>query len=571
MFHRSTVTSALLCLPIILQAAVINIPDDTATIQGGIDMAQMGDTVLVQPGTWEELLDFQGSGITVASLWLTTGDENYIETTTIDASENGSVVSFLSGETEAAVLCGFTVSGGRGAGTSPDYQGGGITCRDGSSPSLHHLHIQGNNTIGEDGHGGGLLCSNAANPHLEQITFSFNDAHRGGAIAVIDASPRFQDVTIDTNSAYCGAGFYCTGSASPTLVDVTISNNQATGDAGGGVCCENQASPLFQNVTITGNLSDWNGGGIAILDLAEPLLTDVMVVDNSAAHAGGGVYCQNGQAVLAGCEVNGNRAFLGAGVYGRDLAGLQLDRVLLSDNQSNVDGGAVYCDNATLMLQNVTMAENSADWFGGAVYLRGATELELSNCIVWGNSIPQVYSPEFGASSNLICGCSDLEGGENSIETSDNCTVNWLEHNLASDPQFCDAANEDFRLQLSSPCRTEVCSFMGFTGETCDGEQVPSVRAPPGSGSPGAIVLTRNYPNPFNPTTTIEFRLACPQEISLSVYNVMGQSVGVPVKGRYNAGVHQVQFDGSKLTSGVYLCRLLAGRQLSTRKMILLK
>jgi len=147
--YRSAATLFLLLLPLVSHAAVINIPEDAATIQGGMDAAQEGDTVLVQPGNWAELLDFQGSVITVASLWLTTGDENYIETTVIDGSDNGTVVSFLNGETGATVLCGFTITGGRGTGISPDYLGGGITCRDGASPSLHHLHVQGNTLSGK--------------------------------------------------------------------------------------------------------------------------------------------------------------------------------------------------------------------------------------------------------------------------------------------------------------------------------------------------------------------------------------------------------------------------------------
>jgi predicted GH43/DUF377 family glycosyl hydrolase len=88
---------------------------------------------------------------------------------------------------------------------------------------------------------------------------------------------------------------------------------------------------------------------------------------------------------------------------------------------------------------------------------------------------------------------------------------------------------------------------------------------------PGGIELHQNYPNPFNPTTQIEFTISHSQEVQLSVYNIMGQHIEVLAGGCYSAGVHQVQFDGSKLTNGVYVCRLVAGEQVNTVKMLLVK
>ena len=78
-------------------------------------------------------------------------------------------------------------------------------------------------------------------------------------------------------------------------------------------------------------------------------------------------------------------------------------------------------------------------------------------------------------------------------------------------------------------------------------------------------------PNPFNPITTIEFTLPEPQEIQLTVYNIAGQRVTTLVTGPQAAGLHQVSFDGSLQTSGVYLYRLVAGNQVETRKMVLVK
>ncbi|MCH8487621.1 MAG: T9SS type A sorting domain-containing protein [Candidatus Cyclonatronum sp.] len=112
-----------------------------------------------------------------------------------------------------------------------------------------------------------------------------------------------------------------------------------------------------------------------------------------------------------------------------------------------------------------------------------------------------------------------------------------------------------------------------FTGErfilTIDPEMPTS--APIGSELPRVVSLSQNYPNPFNPTTLIRFELPASEEVRLEVYNVQGQRVAVLVNGTVQAGVHNVSFDASTLSSGVYLYRLQAGNQVLTRKMTLIK
>ncbi|AXJ00409.1 Por secretion system C-terminal sorting domain-containing protein [Cyclonatronum proteinivorum] len=92
-----------------------------------------------------------------------------------------------------------------------------------------------------------------------------------------------------------------------------------------------------------------------------------------------------------------------------------------------------------------------------------------------------------------------------------------------------------------------------------------------GLESPTQITLEQNYPNPFNPTTSIRYTLNASSDVRLDVFNLMGQRVASLQDGFQQAGTHTVSFDGSQLSSGVYVYRLQAGGQTLTRKMTLVK
>ncbi|HEY6952980.1 MAG TPA: T9SS type A sorting domain-containing protein, partial [Bacteroidota bacterium] len=98
-----------------------------------------------------------------------------------------------------------------------------------------------------------------------------------------------------------------------------------------------------------------------------------------------------------------------------------------------------------------------------------------------------------------------------------------------------------------------------------------SVSATDRSAVPSAFELGQNFPNPFNPSTNIEYALPARSIVTLRVYNILGQMVKELVNGVQNAGFHGVSFDGGGLASGVYFYRLDAGANVSVRKMLLMK
>jgi hypothetical protein len=91
------------------------------------------------------------------------------------------------------------------------------------------------------------------------------------------------------------------------------------------------------------------------------------------------------------------------------------------------------------------------------------------------------------------------------------------------------------------------------------------------SSLPANPMLLGNYPNPFNPSTTIKYQLAKPSIVRLSVYDMLGREMTVLVNERKDAGVHEVKFEAVGLSSGVYFYRLQAGSFVQTRQLLLLK
>jgi len=105
----------------------------------------------------------------------------------------------------------------------------------------------------------------------------------------------------------------------------------------------------------------------------------------------------------------------------------------------------------------------------------------------------------------------------------------------------------------------------GFTTN----DQVLNVEKP--GEMPTAFELLQNYPNPFNPVTQIRFTMAHVDHVRLEVYNLLGQKVATLMDGFQRAGMHEISFDASQLTSGIYLCQLRTSNYFATKKLVLLK
>lgn len=89
--------------------------------------------------------------------------------------------------------------------------------------------------------------------------------------------------------------------------------------------------------------------------------------------------------------------------------------------------------------------------------------------------------------------------------------------------------------------------------------------------SAGTFGLLPNFPNPFNPVTTISYQLTEPNLTTLSIYDLQGRETARLVNEMQDAGMYQVSFDSSAFSSGVYICRLVSGANTQIIKMLLIR
>jgi len=88
---------------------------------------------------------------------------------------------------------------------------------------------------------------------------------------------------------------------------------------------------------------------------------------------------------------------------------------------------------------------------------------------------------------------------------------------------------------------------------------------------PKEFKLEQNFPNPFNPTTTIQYQLPQDAKVTLKVYDILGSEVATLINAEQEAGYYEVNWNASNLASGVYIYRLQTGSFVSVKKMMLLR
>ena len=563
-------------------AGIIQVPNDTTSIQGGIHLASAGDTVLVADGLYYENINFKGKAITVASLFIMDEDTNHINNTIIDGSQpsnpdSGSVVRFVSGEDSTSILNGFTIT--NGSGDRINY------------PSYNIFLVQGGGiNIYESG--GKITNNKIVNNSLHNVPGNYGKSGGGVIVVMVECGLKFaviENNEITSNSIVddfpIGGGIYVAGFNINHLIII-------------------KSNKILNNIiTCT---SGWKamGGGIG---LESPLPSDgIMVVRNN---------------IISRNEARGNSSF-GGGIYVvyEDNSNSTVDQYpntfisnnLISNNYSQTMAGGISVwrfpgffglppnSGSGIVPQpviiNNTIVSNIAS-YGYGINIMNQVPL-LFNNILWnkgiGLSSGEIYIGDVGTPWGLWAN----PYGDIELYYSDIRDTAWVDTSKGVfnlDPLFADTIN--YELSDASPCigagtdSIFIDSLWYTIPKTCFlGHNRPlPVGSNPDIGaceSPLAVPtglrqsnesiwmtyqLYQNYPNPFNPSTTIKFNLPQTRQVTLKIFNILGEEVAKLVSDKLSAGSYSYEWDAGKLASGVYLYRLQAGDYVETKKMILMK
>jgi hypothetical protein len=196
----------------------------------------------------------------------------------------------------------------------------------------------------------------------------------------------------------------------------------------------------------------------------------------------------------------------------------------------------------------------------------------MTGCIVTdGLGAEGVYVDD---GSSAAISCTDIFGNPNGDWIGPIADQLGQNGNISCDPLYCDPAANDFTLAENSPCVTDPdCGVMGAHPIGC----YHPVAVGDGPLSGGRVVLAQNFPNPFNPATTIAYHLPHPARCALRVFDAAGRTVAVLGDGGTQAaGRHTVVWtgrdrSGRPLPSGIYFYRLDLDGVGHTKRMTLMR
>ncbi|MDQ3019089.1 MAG: T9SS type A sorting domain-containing protein [Bacteroidota bacterium] len=284
----------LLALNLPAAALVINVPSQYSTIQSAINASSNGDTVLVQPGTYLENINFRGKKIVLTSRYYQANNYSFIQSTIINGSnppnpDTASCVIMHNGEDSTTVLQGFTITGGKGTKWT-DEQGAGLYREGGGiltalcNPVIQHNIITGNQAIG-----GGVFSTG------------------GGGMRLGNGYIRVFNNIITNNTAFYGAGIVLNHAGGEYRNNIIYKNygSQQFGAGSGMWLNGNSLRPKFiENNTIVFNTAIFENPGVYSSGVSATFINNI-VWGNS-----GGLNTQvSGASIIVRyCDVQGGYA-----------------------------------------------------------------------------------------------------------------------------------------------------------------------------------------------------------------------------------------------------------------------
>lgn len=557
-------------------AATFNVPGQLPTIASALERAQAGDRVLLAPGTYAERGLVLPAGVTLA------GD----------------------GEAPADV-----VLNGQGAGRI-------LACENFARTSeIRNLTFVGGRADGmtlHDASGGALLINHAAVSVVDCVFRANSAASNGGAVWVFEASPTFSGCVFDGNVAGSGGGgLDCTLYASPSLQNCRFVDNRA--DWGAGLSCRDYSSPVVMSTIFSGNATagERGYGGGAFCDLeSKPMFFGCTFAGNEAKYGGALANFADSGATLVRCTLVGNvGTWRGAGIYSRNAATSVSASIIAFHQGTGLFSGGTY--GPQLNLSNV-FGNAGGDWVGSAAPGGLGATNRSGDPLFCANSQPTQIA--FNLQEASPCH-PDSNGGTtlgawpvgcgSPLPSTLTLNADWIGGLAQLTWRLPDGLGvvPAFRLTGARAAEPELSWEVPFTQQgngtyaaedpasTLQGEGpfVFRLYAAFGAGTwtlmaqatldvervVPAVTNVLAAPNPFNPSTTVNFRLGRAQRVRVSVYDLDGRLIARLADAEFPAGANSVTWTGRddggrSLSSGTYLVLVDSpGRQVTTKVTLL--
>jgi hypothetical protein len=607
-----------------MQAQILRVPAQYMTIQEGINAANPGDTVLVADGTYLEQINFLGKKpLMVASHFIIDGNTNHIDSTIITKTQfpiedSASIVYFVTGEDTTSVLCGFTITGGKGtftAGISDDLKGGGIWIY--NSGARIRNNIIRNNTVND------TLRENSNGTYGAGISTVDSS---GSSWVIIENNEICGNTSISNHYISTGGGIYSLNNT--RIYDNIISNNECLGlgdstdTFGGGIACFTPHNPYLTAIVISNQITDNTvvpleyygyGGGFGseytLLKFEKNTVSGNKQTNSISGQSyGGGFYCYS---IQPGSTISNNYFsynVIANGWGGAILIGGIMNWQVVENNyffhNSARLGGAFYSYYCNMILQNNVFYKNHCTLTGGAAFFNGEDPSNMHSACIINNSFSKNSASAGGAIfTNLVNPIilnsvfwqdsasigAEIKGNNPLTEIAycnidTNLVINPMELIIGDgiineDPLFTDTL---LHPSMISPGIDEgidhyTCHYNTWNAPMYDIENTPrpwyqafdmgayeyysvGVRESSGVSRQSSVVC---YPNPTGGIVNCQLFIVDFQRVTLKVFDIHGREVAVVLDECLAAGTHQGQWDASGLPSGIYFYRLTVSGQRS--------
>jgi len=312
---------------------------------------------------------------------------------------------------------------------------------------------------------------------------------------------------------------------------------------------------------------------VIIGEIGQITLDNCIFRNNTADYYGGAVVCSGSMAQITHCQFIDNEAPSG-GAVDLEYSNVDLEYCTFVGNTSNDGGGLLVQGYCNVTVSNCSFLFNGAEQGNGISFINASSaHLKVDRTLIAFGSTGEGFFWD-GADTLTVTNC-DIYGNKDGDWTGEIADLVGVDNNFSLNPLHCGAPQSDFTLWNDSPClpaNNPGGVLIGAYGLGC------GVLAEAGDAVPGRAgrILVGGHPNPFNPRTTITFRLDQAEQVSVGVYDLGGQLVAELVDQRFGAGLHEVDWQGrdvagQAVASGTYLVILRAAGRIESQKISLLR